>query len=65
MLFELILAASSFDIKGLIDVTCKTGAIVIKEKTPEEIRKTFSIKSVLTEEEEAHIHKENQWCKEK
>lgn len=33
MLFELILAANYFDIKGLIDVTCKTGASVIKGKT--------------------------------
>ncbi|RWS18102.1 S-phase kinase-associated protein 1-like protein [Leptotrombidium deliense] len=66
-LFELILilAVSYLDIKGLLDVTCKTVANMIKGKTPEEIRKTFNIKNDFTEEEEAQVRKENQWCEEK
>ncbi|XP_012860032.2 S-phase kinase-associated protein 1 [Echinops telfairi] len=63
-LFELILAANYLDIKGLLDVTCKTIANMIKGETPEEIRKTFNIKKDFTEEEEAQVRKENQWCEE-
>ena len=64
-LFELILAANYLDIKGLLDVTCKTIANMIKGKTPEEIRKTFNIKYEFTAEEEEKVRKENEWYEEK
>uniref|UniRef100_A0A2K5EDT3 S-phase kinase-associated protein 1 n=1 Tax=Aotus nancymaae TaxID=37293 RepID=A0A2K5EDT3_AOTNA len=54
-LFELILAANYLDIKGLLDVTCKTVANMTKGKTPKEIHKTFNIKNDFTEEEEAQV----------
>ncbi|EHB10777.1 S-phase kinase-associated protein 1 [Heterocephalus glaber] len=54
--------ANYLDIKGLLDVTYKTVAIMIKVKTPEEICKTFNIKNDFIEEEEAQVRKENRWC---
>ena len=64
-LFELIMAANYLDIKGLLDVTCKTVANMIKGKTPEQIRKTFNIKNDFTPSQEEQVRKENEWCEEK
>ena len=60
-LYELILAANYLDIRGLLDVACKTVANMIKGKSPEEIRKTFNIENDFTAEEEEQLRKENEW----
>ncbi|XP_061358980.1 SKP1-like protein 1A [Gastrolobium bilobum] len=60
-LFDLILAANYLNIKSLLDLTCLTIADMIKGKTPEEIRKTFSIENDFTTEEEEEVCRENQW----
>jgi S-phase kinase-associated protein 1 len=64
-LFELILASNYLDIKGLLNVTCKSVANMMKGKTPEEIRKTFNITNDFSPEEEEQVRKENEWCEEK
>ncbi|GAB2214959.1 hypothetical protein Drorol1_Dr00019328 [Drosera rotundifolia] len=50
------------NIKSLLDLTCQTVADMIKEKTPEEILKTFNIKNDFTPEEEEEVRRENQWA---
>ena len=42
-LFELILAARYMQINPLLDLTCATITSMIKNKTPEEIRKQFNV----------------------
>jgi len=58
-------AANYLDIKGLLDLTCKAVANLIKGKSPEEIRKTFNIKNDFSAAEEEQVRKENEWCDEK
>ncbi|KDN53241.1 putative negative regulator sulfur controller-3 [Tilletiaria anomala UBC 951] len=65
MLFEIILAANYLDIKPLLDVGCKTVALMIKGKTPDEIRKLFNIQNDFTPEEEEQIKKENEWAEDR
>lgn len=64
-LFELLLAANYLGIEGLLDAACKTVALQIKGKAPDEIRKTFNIQNDFTAEEEAEVRMENQWVEEK
>ena len=45
----------ALSLQGLLDVTCKTVANMIKGKTPEEIRKTFNIKNDFTPAEEEQV----------
>ncbi|CAL1275136.1 unnamed protein product [Larinioides sclopetarius] len=61
-LYELIVAANYLDIKGLLDITCKTVANMMKGKTTKEIREMLNIKNDLAHAEEQQLRKENEWC---
>ncbi|CAO4372655.1 unnamed protein product [Caenorhabditis nigoni] len=61
-LFDLVMAAKYLEIKGLLDVTCKAVANMIKGKSPEELCRTFNIKNDFSPEEAEQIRKWNAWC---
>lgn len=62
VLFDLVLAANYMDIRSLLDLACAKVASMIKGKSPEQIRETFSIANDFTPEEEAQVREENKWC---
>lgn len=65
ILFDLILAANFLNVKGLFQTAAKTLALMLKDKTPDEIRAKFSIENDLTDAENEKIREEMEWCKEK
>ena len=59
-LFQLILAANYLEIEGLLEVSCRTVANMIKGKRPEDIRKVFNVKGDLTPTEVEQGRKETE-----
>ena len=59
--FRLVTAANYLDISSLIDLCLTQLACLIKDKEPEEIRKTFGIDTPTTPEEEQKIREDNPW----
>ena len=62
LLFDLIVASNFLDIRGLLDLTCKAAANLIRGRTVEEIRKKFNIKNDFTPQEEEQLMRENAWA---
>ncbi|KAK6201427.1 Skp1 family, dimerization domain-containing protein [Scheffersomyces amazonensis] len=65
MLYEIILAANYLTITPLRDCGCKIVAEMIKEKSPEELRRIFNITNDFSPEEEAAIKRENEWAEDR
>ncbi|GJM97762.1 hypothetical protein PR202_ga14714 [Eleusine coracana subsp. coracana] len=61
MLCSIVRAAQDLQIEGLLDITCKKVADLIKGKTPKEIRRTFRVPDPKPEEQ-AEIVAENAWA---
>ncbi|KEH29322.1 putative S-phase kinase-associated protein [Medicago truncatula] len=62
VLFDLISAANFLDIKSLYDLTCKTVADMMNDKTPEQIREMFNIVNDYSPQEEEAIRSEHPWA---
>ena len=62
VLFPLVEAANYMDIQPLMNLICSKIATMIKDKSIEQIRETFSIENDLTPEEEEKMKEEYKWC---
>ena len=60
-LVNLTVAANYMGINSLLDLCCAKVASLCKDKSEEEIFKTFNITETFTEEEKEKIRKDNQW----
>ena len=63
-LVNLTVAANYMGINSLLDLCCAKLASLCKDKTEEEIYKTFNITETFTEEEKEKIKQENKWIEE-
>ncbi|ODV60860.1 E3 ubiquitin ligase SCF complex, Skp subunit [Ascoidea rubescens DSM 1968] len=62
LLYDVVLASDYLNIKPLLVSGCKVLGLLMKSKTPEQIRQLFNIKKDLSAEQEAQIQKENEWA---
>jgi len=60
-IFGIMQAANYLDVKGLLDICCKTVANMLKGKSVEAVRREFNIENDFTPEEEEQIRLENEW----
>ncbi|TVU19104.1 hypothetical protein EJB05_35237, partial [Eragrostis curvula] len=58
MLYHILMAARYLNIRGLLTRTTKAVADIMKDKTADEIRKTFNIENDFTPEEEEQMQRE-------
>ena len=65
IIFELLNAANYMDIKSLLDLCCGKVASIMKDKTSDEICRTFNIVDDLSKEEKEKFREEDGWCDDK
>ncbi|KAL3838300.1 hypothetical protein ACJIZ3_022891 [Penstemon smallii] len=61
-LFNLLLAVNYLDVKDLLDIICKKIADMMVGKSPEWVRKAFSIENDFLPEEEERVREEHAWA---
>ena len=64
LIVDLTVAANYMEIQCLLDLNCAKIASMCKDKSEEEIFKTFGITETFSEEEKAKIREENKWIEE-
>jgi S-phase kinase-associated protein 1 len=64
-LLSQITAANYLNIPQLLWLTTRKIAMMIKNKSPQDIRTLFNIENDWTPQELENVQKENQWCEEK
>ena len=60
-LVDLTVAANFMELQPLLDLTCAKIASMCKDKSEDEIFKTFGVTETFSEEEKAKIREENKW----
>uniref|UniRef100_A0A1W7R6V7 Putative s-phase kinase-associated protein 1 n=1 Tax=Aedes albopictus TaxID=7160 RepID=A0A1W7R6V7_AEDAL len=63
-LFKLMQAVHYLNIRGLVVLTCKTVANMMKGKTQDQVREMFNIKNDLTKKQQDQIRRQHQWYQE-
>lgn len=61
-LFHIIVMANYLDVKGLLNVGCKTVADMIKGQDVEAIRRIYNIRADFTLAEQEQIRAETDWA---
>ncbi|KAK1278881.1 SKP1-like protein 1A [Acorus gramineus] len=61
-LFEVIMATNYMVVQGLMNLTCRSVADMVKDLSVEEVRVFFNVENDFTEEEEAEIRRQNEWA---
>ncbi len=61
-MFELFITSVYLSVTPLVDITAKAIAKLIVNKTPEEIRNKWNIRSDFEPEEEEYLRQLNEWA---